>query len=80
MYLACSELDITIGYPLVDAAQRFISSFGADLKAADYLGDVRLKVAVKKSEETEFKEGLSNALSGKVDFKKIAEYYHPFEI
>lgn len=80
LYETCSELKITVDYSSVDTALRYFNETGADLINIDYLNEVDITVAVKKSEEEEFVSALINRLNGKVKTEKLREYFFPFKI
>lgn len=79
-YEPCSESAYVFDYPDVDAAMRYFSSRGADILNSDYGNAVTFTVAVKKEEEQAFNSSLVNAVNGRVQIKKLREYYFPFEI
>lgn len=79
-YEPCSESAYVFDYPDVDAAMRYFSSRGADVLGSDYGNAVTFTVAVKKEEEQAFNSSLVNTVNGRVQIKKLREYYFPFEI
>lgn len=76
----CAELKITVNYSSVDAVLRYIQERKADLLNTEYLNDAIFTVAIKKSEEEEFSSSLVNLLNGKVEIKRLKEYFFPFKI
>ena len=59
---------------------RGITEHGASVVRVEYSDRVNAVVAVKKSEEEKFLNGIINRLNGRLEVKKIREYYFPFEI
>lgn len=80
LYETCKELKITVDYPLVDGALRFLSENNANLLATEYLNEVNFTVAVKKSESDAFAAALKNKLCGKVNIIEKSEYFFPFKV
>lgn len=80
LYETCSELKVTVDYPLVDVALRFFGEANADLINTEYLNEVNFTVAVKKAEEDAFISSLLNRLCGKVKTEKLREYFFPFKL
>lgn len=80
LYGLCSEIKITVDYPLVDMAMRFFTEVKADLIDTEYLNEVIFTVAVKRAEEEEFISAVINRLNGKLKHEKIREYFFPFKI
>lgn len=80
LYRLCSESRYTVDYSGVDTALRFFTESGADVISTGYLNEVNFTVAVKQSEEEEFNKSLLNRLNGKVNIRKIKEYFFPFKI
>lgn len=79
-YETCSEIKITVEYPLVEPVMRYIGDTRADLLDTEYLNDVSFTVAVKKAEEHGFLSALNDRLCGKAKIQKLKEYYYPFRI
>lgn len=80
LYGLCSEIKITVDYPLVDMAMRFFTEVKADLIDTEYLNEVIFTVAVKKAEEEEFISSLTDRLCGKVKTEKLREYFFSFKL
>ncbi len=80
LYKTCSELKITVDYPLVDSVLRFLDESGANLLNSEYLNQVIFTVAIKKVEEENFISALKNRLNGKLKTEKLREYFFPFKI
>lgn len=80
LYGLCSEIKITVDYPLVDMAMRFFTEEKADLVDTEYLNEVIFTVAVKRAEEEEFISAVINRLNGKLKHEKTREYFFPFKI
>lgn len=78
IYENCAENLYITDYSSSSAAERFFSGSGANVVSAEYGGDVRFTVAVKKEEEDSFNASILNALYGKVKIKKIRECFFPF--
>ncbi len=79
-YEPCIESGYVFDYPDVTGATRFFASRGADVLNADYGNSVTFTVAIKKEEEAIFNSELINAVNGRVQIKKLREYYFPFAI
>ena len=71
---------LSCDYPLADALLRGITEQGASVVRVEYSDRVNAVVAVKKSEEEKFLNGIINRLNGRLEVNKIREYYFPFEI
>ena len=80
LYETCAESRYTVDYSSVDTAMRFFADSNADVINTEYLNEVHFTVAVKKSAEQEFNSKLINRLNGRVQIKKIREYFFPFRI
>lgn len=79
VFETCSEIKITVDYPLTEATTRFISDSSAALLNTEYLNEVIFTVAVRRTEEGEFLSALKSCLNGKVRYEKLKEYFFPFE-
>lgn len=75
----CAEYEILVDYTGLDSALKYISSQKCLLLSTDYGEKVALKVSVRKSGESEFISGLVDYMQGRVQSKRGAEYYAPFE-
>lgn len=80
LYETCSESVYTVDYSNVDAIMRFFTENGADVINTEYLNEVRFTVAIKKSVEEQFNASLINTLNGRVQIKKLREYFFPFKV
>ena len=74
----CAEYDIVVDYTGLDGVQKYLSLRGCNPIAVDYGEKVRLKIAVKKSEESAFVAGLVDYMQGKIEYEKGLEYYAAF--
>ena len=74
----CAEYDIVVDYTGLDGVQKYLSLRGCNPIAVDYGEKVRLKIAVKKSEESAFVAGLVDYMQGKIEYQKGLEYYAAF--
>lgn len=79
-FRVCAESMLSCDYPLADALLRGITEQGASVVKVEYSDRVNAVVAVKKSEEEKFLNGIINRLNGRLEVNKIREYYFPFEI
>lgn len=79
-FQVCAESMLSCDYPLADALLRGITEQGASVVRVEYSDRVNAVVAVKKSEEEKFLNGIINRLNGRLEVNKIREYYFPFEI
>lgn len=80
LYETCSESKIITDYSSVDTATRFFNENGADVIDTEYANEVVFTIAIKKSEEEKFNSALINRLNGRVQIKKVREYFFPFKI
>lgn len=80
LYETCSESVYTVDYSNVDGIIKFFTEHGADVISTEYLNEVRFTSAIKKSAEEQFNAGLINALNGRVQIKKLREYFFPFKV
>ena len=80
LYQICAESRYTVGYSGAETAARFFGECGAEVKAVEYFNEVNYIIAVKKETENKFNSELLNRLNGKVEIKKLKEYYYPFKI
>ncbi len=79
-YCKCVECRCFLDYSQIDAAQRFISESGADLKGSDYSDGVVFTVAVKNAQQASFAAELTDRLNGRVRIEKSREYFYPFKV
>lgn len=80
LYEICSQSEISVDYSSVDTVMRYCAENFASLIDTLYQDEVVFTVAVKKADEEKFNSGLVNRLNGKVNIKKIKEYFYPFKI
>ncbi len=80
LYETCSELKVTVDYPLIDAALRFFGEVNAGVIDTGYLNEVIFTVVIKRAEKDGFVSTLKNRLCGKVKIEKSREYFFPFKI
>ena len=80
LYETCSESVYTVDYSNVDGIIRFFAEHGADVINTEYLNEVRFTAAIKKSAEEQFNASLINTLNGRVQIKKLREYFFPFKV
>lgn len=78
-YDICTECEIVTDYAQVDGALKFFSSMGVQTLSQDYGERVRYTVAVKKEGYSAFCDSLKDALCGRVEIKRLKEYYFPFD-
>ena len=74
----CAERILEVDYTGIDSVQKFISTHTCSPLSTDYGEKVRIKIAVKKSEESEFCSALVDYMQGRVEMAQGAEYYAPF--
>ena len=74
----CAEYTIEVEYTGVDRLQKYLSTHTCSLLSTDYGEKVRFLIAVKKTEEKAFLDGLVDAMQGRVEVKRGEEYYAPF--
>ena len=75
----CAEYLIEVDYTGIDSIQKYLSTHPCSLLSTDYGEKVTFTVAVKKSEETSFVEGLIDFMQGRVEVVRGEEYYAPFK-
>ncbi|MBP3422684.1 MAG: YigZ family protein [Clostridia bacterium] len=75
----CAEYLIEVDYTGIDSIQKYLSTHPCSLLSTDYGEKVTFTVAVKKSEETSFVEGLIDFMQGRVEVVSGEEYYAPFK-
>ncbi len=80
LYENCAESLYTVDYSETDAAMRFFGGKECDLIETDYSDRVGFKVAVKAVDEQDFNGAILDFLNGKVQIKKLREYYFPFPV
>lgn len=80
LYETCSESVYTVAYSNVDSIIKFFAEHGADVINTEYLNEVHFTVAIKKSVEEQFNASLINTLNGRVQIKKLREYFFPFKV
>ncbi len=75
----CVEYALFVDYTGIDGVQKYISSRACSLLSTDYGEKVRFLVAVKKTEEGEFLQGIIDYMQGKIAHERGGEYYAPFK-
>ena len=75
----CAEYLIEVDYTGIDSIQKYLATHPCSLLSTDYGEKVTFTVAVKKSEETSFVEGLIDFMQGRVEVVSGEEYYAPFK-
>ena len=75
----CVEYTIEVDYTGIDGVQKYLSTKACSLLSTDYNENVCFHVAVKKTEETAFIDGLVDYMQGKVKTTRGEEYYAPFK-
>ena len=80
LYQTCAESGYAVDYPEVDAALRFFNKEDCNVISTDYADKVIFTVAVKKENEADFNAALNNFLNGRVQIKKMREYFFPFNL
>ena len=75
----CVEYEISVDYTGIDGVQKYVSLQGCTLLSTDYSESVRFRVAVKKTEEDSFLQGLIDYMQGKVTYARGEEYFAPFK-
>lgn len=76
----CAEYKIEVEYTGVDRVQKYLSTHTCSLLSTDYGEKVRFLIAVKKTEEKTFLDGLVDAMQGRVETERGREYYAPFRL
>ena len=75
----CSEYEIFVDYTGVDSLQKYPSTHTCSLLSTEYGENVTFRIAVKKAEERAFIDGLFDYMQGRVEYKRIDEYYTAFK-
>lgn len=76
----CAEYKIQVDYTGVDRLEKYLSTHTCSLLSTDYGEKVCFLVAVKKTDETAFLEGLIDRMQGRVETERGNEYYAPFRL
>lgn len=76
----CAEYKIQVEYTGVDRLEKYLSTHTCSLLSTDYGEKVCFLVAVKKTDETTFLEGLIDRMQGRVETERGKEYYAPFRL
>ena len=76
----CAEYKIDVDYTGVDRLQKYLSTHTCSLLSTDYGEKVRFLIAVKKTEEKDFLDGLVDVMQGRVETERGKEYYAPFRL
>ena len=74
----CVKYEISVDYTGVDAAQKYLSTHTCSLLSTNYTEKVVFEIAVKKTEETAFIQGLTDYMQGKQLCTRKEEFYAPF--
>lgn len=75
----CVEYACTVAYTEVDGLQKYFAAHTCTQLAIEYGEKVCVKIAVKKTDEENFVAGLIDYLQGRVEIRRGAEYYAPFQ-
>lgn len=75
----CVEYLISVDYTGIDGVQKYVDSQGCSILSTDYNEKVRFLVAVKKTAEEAFLQGLVDYMQGRVQTERGGEYYAPFK-
>ena len=75
----CVEYAVSVEYAGIDGAQKYFSAHACSLLDSTYGADVCFRIAVKKTEETDFIAGIVDFMQGKVKTERGREYYAPFK-
>ena len=75
----CVEYEITVDYTGIDSVQKYLSTRACNVIATEYNENVRFLVAIKKTEESAFIDGIVDYMQGKVQTERGKEYYAPFK-
>ena len=75
----CVEYLISVDYTGIDGVQKYVDSQGCSILSTDYNEKVRFLVAVKKTAEEAFLQGLVEYMQGRVQTERGGEYYAPFK-
>lgn len=75
----CVEYLISVDYTGIDGVQKYVDSQGCSILSTDYNEKVCFLVAVKKTAEEEFLQGLVDYMQGRVQTERGGEYYAPFK-
>ena len=76
----CAEYILTVDYTGIDSVQKYLSTHTCSLLSTDYGADVQFKIAVKKTEETAFIQGIVDYMQGRILIERGDEYYAPFAV
>ena len=74
----CAEYRIETEYTGVDSVNKYFSTRACNVVSTEYVEKVVYTVAVKKTEEHEFIDGLVDYMQGKIKTERGREYYAPF--
>ena len=75
----CAEYAVSVPYTGVDGVQKYTSTHTCSLLSTEYGENVTFRIAVKKAEERAFIDGLFDYMQGRVEYKRIDEYYTAFK-
>ena len=76
----CTEYRVEVEYTGVDGVNKYFSTRACNVLSTDYGEKVTYTVAVKKTEESAFIDGLVDYMQGKIKTERGAEYFAPFQI
>ena len=76
----CKEFSITVDYTGVDGVGKYFAANECNQLSVDYGEKVTFLVAVKKTAQEKFQNGLIDFMQGKVSIKEGSEYYAPFSV
>lgn len=79
-YENCAESLYVVDYSETDAVMRFLSNNECELLETDYADRVSFKVAVRTCREQAFNASICDFLNGKLQIKKLREYFFPFPV
>lgn len=75
----CAEYAVTVAYTGVDSVQKYMSTHTCSLLSTEYGENVTFQIAVKKADETAFIDGLVDYMQGRVEHRRINEYFSAFK-
>ncbi len=75
----CTECFASVDYTGVDAAQKYLLTRPCSLLSTEYGERVRFTLAVKSKELSDFTQGLTDYLQGRVQIEYGKEYFAPFK-
>lgn len=78
LYELCAELEISVGYPEVNAVLRFLE--GRELLSRSFSEKAAFTVAVKAGESEKFRAELCEYLNGKAEIVEKNRYFYAFPL